>query len=147
MKKIIILLLAATFFINVNAQSKQKYVDEAYCLIKVKSFNPNTNSKKCDVYAYLKAGNLSKQVTYFVELKRKGSNETIFRNALDFRDMSQTQGTVSYRQKDDVYELFYGLYVIHEDTYMQLIAIEPDGNQLVIPVEFTDYKNPITIMN
>ena len=147
MKNLFLLILTALSILNINAQSKQKYIDEAYTLIKVKSFNPNTNSKKCDVYVYLRAGNLSKQVSYFVELKRKGTNETIFRNALDFKNFSASQGAVSQRQKDDVYELFYGLWVVYEDTYMQIIAIEPDGNQLAIPVEFTDYKNPITIMN
>lgn len=147
MRNLFLILLTSLSILNVNAQSKQKYIDEAYSLVKVKSFNPNTNSKKCDIYAYLRAGNLSKQVSYYVELKRKGSNETVFRNSLDLRNLASSQGVLSYRQKDDVYELFYGLWVVYEDTYMQIIAIEPDGNQLVIPVEFTDYKNPITIMN
>lgn len=147
MKKILLLLISAICILNISAQANQKYIDEAYSLIKIKSFNASTNSKKCDVYAYLRAGNLGKQVSYYIELKRKATNETIFRDFLNLNDLNASKVVQSFRQKDEIYELFFGLWVIYEDSYLQITVIEPNGNHLIIPVEYTDYKNPITIMN
>lgn len=147
MKNFILLLITLVSIVTVNAQDKQKYIDEAYALIKIKSFNANSNAKKCDVYAYVRTGNHGKLATYYVELKRKATNEVVFRDLIDFKDLSTAQVAQSYRQHKDVYELFFGLWLIHEDTYMEIVAIEENGNKITIPVEFTNYKNPITIMN
>ena len=147
MRNIFVILFTLVSFANIYAQSSQKYLEEAYSLIKVKSFNPNTNSKKCDVYAYLRAGDLSKKATYLIELKRKGNNETVFRSAINLNDLDASEGVLTYRQNEDVYEFFYGLWVVYDDTYMQVVVIEENGNRITIPATPTDYKNPITIMN
>ena len=146
MKNLFILLITTFCFLGLNAQD-QKYIDEAVALVKIKSFSPSTDSKKCDVYAYVRAGNHSKKATYYVELKVKGTNEIVFRDLLDFNNINGMQVAKSHRKKDDVYELFFGMWVITEDTYMQLVILEPNGSQITYPVEFTNYKNPITIMN
>lgn len=146
--KTILLFSFSLLFINfIQAQDAQKYISEAYSLVKIKSFNANDNSKKCDVYAYLRAGNQLRKATYIIELKRKATNEIIFREAVDFNHLEKLSLVQSYRQKDDVYEFFFGLWVMHPDTYMQIIATDAQGYSITIPVEATDYKNPITIMN
>ena len=110
MKKLFILLLTAFSILGLQAQKEQKFIDEAVALVKIKSFSPSTNSKKCDVYAYVRAGNHSRKATYYVELKRKGTNETVFRDLLDFNNINNLQVAKSHRQKDDVYELFFGMW-------------------------------------
>lgn len=147
MKNFILLLITLVSVVNLNAQQNQKYIDEAYVLVKIKSFNANSTAKKCDVYVYLRAGNHSKQAKYYVELKRKATDEVVFRDLIDLNNLDAAHVATSHRQNKDVYELFFGLWLIHEDSYLQIKAIEENGNKIIIPVEFTNYKNPITIMN
>lgn len=146
MKYILLLFITIFTLENLSAQDEQKYLDEAYALIKIKSFNADSDAKKCDVYAYLRAGNRSKQASYYVEFKRKATNELLFRDLINLNNLEAAHIAKSFREKDDVYELYFGLWLVHEDTYMEIIAIE-NGKETIIPVDYINYKNPITIMN
>ena len=147
MKKIILLLLTIAFALNINAQASKTYIDEAVALVKIKSFIPSNNSKKCDVYAYIRTGNRFRKAKYFVEFKHGTMGDVVFREEVDFNHLENLKLAKSYRQKDDVFELFFGLWIIKENTIGNMIIVEENGNEITIPIEFTNYKNPITIMN
>ena len=147
MKTIIILLITIFSFVNANAQNSSEYIDEVYALFKIKSFNLKTNTKNCEIVTYFRVAEKYKDAIYYIELFPNDIDNVIFRDILDFNDLSRMVVAQSKRQNDDVYEFNFGIYNISEYAKMKLIIAYNDGSSSVIPIELTDYKNPITIMN
>lgn len=147
MKKIIILILTVVFALNTNAQAEQKFIDEAVSLIKIKSFIPSNNSKRCEFYAYIRTGNHFRKAKYIVELQNGTMGDVVYRQEIDFNNLQNLKLAKPYRQKDDVYEFFFGLQVFQENTIGRLIIVDENDNRTTLPMEFSNYKNPITIMN
>ncbi len=146
-KTLLILALTLVSIININAQNSNDYIDEAYSLFKIKSFNTKTNLKKCDIFAYVRVADKFKEASYFIELKPNKIDRVIFRDLLDFNDLSKMVVAKSHRQKEDVYEFNFGEFYISEYASMQIVIRYNDGTTSIIPLDMTDYKNPMTIMN
>ena len=97
--------------------------------------------------AYIRVANLHKDATYHIELLSSDEGKVIFRDLIDFNNLSSSVVAKSHRQKDDVYEFNFGEFYVSEYAKMQLVIIYSDDNSTVIPIDMTNYKNPITIMN
>ena len=106
-----------------------------------------TNLKKCEILAYIRVADKFKEATYFIELKPNKIDNVIFRDLLDFNNLSQMVVAKSHRQKEDVYEFNFGEFYISEYASMQIVIKYNDGSTTNIPLSMTDYKNPMTIMN
>jgi len=146
--KNLILALIAVFSIQIlSAQSSNDYIEEAYSLFKIKSFNTKTNTKNCEILAFVRVAEKYREAIYHVELLPNDMDGVIFRDLLDFTDMNKMVVAKSHRVKGDVYELNFGNFYVSEYAKMQLVIIYPDGSRTKIPMEMTNYKNPITIMN
>ena len=147
MKTLILLLITTFSIINSNAQTSSDYIDEAYALFKIKSFNIKTNTKRCEIVTYIRVAEKYKEAIYYIELLPNDIDGVIFRDILDFNNLSSMVVANSHRQKNDVYEFNFGTFNISEYARMQLVVNYKDGNTSIIPIEMTNYKNPITIMN
>lgn len=146
--KLIILILISTFgILNANAQNSSDYIEEAYALFKIKSFNLKTNTKKCEILTYIRVNDKYRDAIFYVELLPNDIDDVIFRDILDFNDLSRMVVAQSHRQKENVYEINFGNFSISEYAKMRLLIVYADGTSSVLPIEMTDYNNPITIMN
>ena len=147
MKKFILLFITSLIIAGIRAQNSSDYIDEAYALFKIKSFNIKNNTKRCEILTYIRVADKYKDALYYIELLPNDIDNVIFRDILDFNDLSRMVVAKSHRQKGDVYEFNFGIFNITEYAKMKLIIVYPDGSSTTIPIELTDYKNPITIMN
>lgn len=147
MKTFILLFLTVLGITTTNAQSSTDYIDEAYALFKIKSFNPSNDTKKCEIFSYIRVADGFKDATYYVELIPNDNEPVIFRDLLDFNNLSSMVVSKAHRQKGNVYEFNFGVFNVSEYARMQLVINYPGGGSTVIPIEMADYKNPITIMN
>lgn len=147
MKTIILLLITSFVFTSVSAQNSKDYIEEAFSLFKIKSFNPNSDTKRCEIYAYVRVSEKFKDVNFYIELLPNKLDPAIFRDILDFKDLTTMVVAKSYRKKGNAYEINFGTFNISEYAYMQMIINYNDGSTTSIPLEMTNYKNPITIMN
>jgi hypothetical protein len=147
MKTIILFLLSIIVVTSLTAQNSDDYIEEAFSLFKIKSFNPNSNKKKCEIFAYVRVSDKFKEVSFYIELIPNQQDPAIFRDILDFKDLSSMVVAKSHRQKEDVYEFNFGIFNISEYASMRMLVVYNDGGTTIIPLEMTNYKNPITIMN
>lgn len=145
MKKIILLLIII-ISTSVKAQNSTDYIEEVFAIFKIKSFNFKNNTKNCEIITYIRVAEQYKQATYYVELVADDMNEPIFSEPINFNNLSSAR-VKSQRNKKEVYEFNFGKYRISEYAKMRLVIAYKDGSSSVLPIEMTDYKNPITILN
>lgn len=147
MKTFILLLITTFTLTNISAQNSNDYIEEAYSLFKIKSFNPSSDTKRCEILAYVRVADKFKNVSFYIELLPNKQDPAIFRDILDFKDLSTMVVAKAHRQNGSVYELNFGTFNISEYANMQMIINYNDGSTTTLPLEMTNYKNPITIMN